>query len=140
MPPDVLHFYGFGDTYSGEQQMTDTRKLKPLTRDIWRLSNDGMAPKDIEVIVGANKRVVSMTIFRGRASGDCKPKVKTLATVFNKSPLVWGSTKQMKAVISADQAQWLFDEAAKCGCRTVSEYMAELCCDAYEEMKAKESQ
>lgn len=117
--------------------MTDDRNLKPMTRDIWRLFNLGMAARNIEKMTGVNKRTVAMTIYRGRISGDCKPKVKTMVTVFNKSPLVWGSVKQIKSAISADHAQWLFDEAENCGCLTVSEYISELILDAYEEAQHK---
>jgi len=117
--------------------MTDDRNLKPMTRDIWKLFNLGMAAKNIEKMTGVNKRTVAMTIYRGRISGDCKPKVKTMVTVFNKSPLVWGSVKQIKSAISADHAQWLFDEAENCGCLTVSEYISELILDAYEETQHK---
>lgn len=120
-----------------DRDATDERNLKPMTRTIWKLFNDGVAAKEIEAMTGQNKRTVAMTIYRGRVSGDCKPKVKTLVTVFNKSPLVWGSVKQMKTAISADQAQWLFDEAENCGCRTVSEYISELILDAYEEAQHK---
>tara|TARA_R110002153_G_scaffold15268_2_gene54671 strand:- start:297 stop:671 length:375 start_codon:yes stop_codon:yes gene_type:complete len=117
--------------------MTDTRNLKPMTRTIWKLFNDGVAAKNIEKMTGVNKRTVAMTIYRGRVSGDCKQKVKTMVTVFNKSPLVWGSVKQIKSAISADHAQWLFDEAENCGCLTVSEYISELILDAYEEAQHK---
>lgn len=119
--------------------MIDDRNLKPMTRTVWKLFNDGVAAKEIEAMTGQNKRAVAMTIYRGRVSGDCKPKEKTLTAVFNKSPLVWGSMKQVKAALSADQAQWLFDEAEKCGCKTVAEYVAEIVLDVYEEAKVEKA-
>ena len=119
--------------------MTDDRNLKPMTRTVWNLFNKGMTANEIEALTGQDKNVVAMTIFRGRESGDCKPKVKTLTTVFNKSPLSWGTLKQLKEELSADQAQWLFDEAEKCGCKSVSEFVAELVLDAYEEAQQKKN-
>tara|TARA_R110000851_G_scaffold46306_4_gene112669 strand:- start:156 stop:554 length:399 start_codon:yes stop_codon:yes gene_type:complete len=113
--------------------MTDDRKLKPMTRVIWGLSNEGLSAGEISERTGVNKKVVIMTICRGRNSGDCKPRVKTLNTVFNNSPLTWGSMKKVKESLSVDQAQWLFDEAEKCGCKTVAEYVAEIVLDAHEE-------
>jgi hypothetical protein len=111
--------------------MTDNRKLKPTTRIIWDLANKGATAAEIEAATGVDRKVVIMTICRGRKSGDCKPKVKTLTTVRNKSKLTWGSMKQVKEAITVDQAQWLFAEAEKCGCANVAEYVAELVLDAH---------
>jgi hypothetical protein len=119
--------------------MTDKRKLKPMTRIIWQLSNDGNSTQEIERLTGVNRKVIIMTICRGRSSGDCKPRVKTMSTVVNASSLTWGSFKQVKGAVSVEQARWLFDEAEKCGCATVAEYVAELVLDVYEETKAKEA-
>ena len=113
--------------------MTDNRKLHPTTRTIWKLSNKGATAGEISAQTGVDKKSVIMTICRGRKSGDCTPRVKTLGTVFRKSPLTWGSMKQVKAALSVDQAQWLFAEAEKCGCANVAEYVAELVLDAYED-------
>ena len=119
--------------------MTDTRKLKPTTRTIWQLSNEGLPAGEISARTGVDKKAVIMTICRGRKSGDCPPKAKTLDAVFRKSSLTWGSMKQVKAELSADQAQWLFDEAEKCGCKTVAEYVAEIVLDAHEEAQTKKN-
>tara|TARA_R110000822_G_scaffold46676_1_gene124249 strand:- start:98 stop:448 length:351 start_codon:yes stop_codon:yes gene_type:complete len=110
-----------------------------MTRIIWQLSNDGKSTQEIERLTGVNRKVVIMTICRGRKSGDCKPRVKTISTVVNASPLTWGSFKPIKGAVSVEQARWLFDEAEKCGCATVAEYVSELVLDVYEEAKAKEA-
>ena len=115
--------------------MTDTRKLKPTTRTIWQLSNEGLPAGEISAQTGVDKKSVIMTICRGRKSGDGTPRGKTLDAVFNTSPLTWGSMKQVKEALSVDQAQWLFDEAEKCGCKTVAEYVAEIVLDAHEEKR-----
>jgi hypothetical protein len=119
--------------------MTDDRKLNPTTRTIWKLSNKGATAGEIEAATGVDKKSVIMTICRGRKSGDCKPRVKTISTVVNASPLTWGSFKPIKGAVSVEQARWLFDEAEKCGCATVAEYVSELVLDVYEEAKAKEA-
>tara|TARA_R110000851_G_scaffold29327_2_gene80854 strand:+ start:1872 stop:2216 length:345 start_codon:yes stop_codon:yes gene_type:complete len=111
--------------------VTDNRKLKPVTRIIWQLSNKGATAGEIEAATGVDKKVVIMTICRGRKSGDCRPKVKTLNTVRNQSPLTWGSMKHVKEALDVDHAQWLFAEAEKCGCANVAEYVAELVLDAH---------
>ena len=113
--------------------MIDNRKLHPATRTIWAMANEGHSAGEISAHTGVKQKSVIMTICRGRKSGDCTPRVKTLGTVFRKSPLTWGPFKEVKAALSLDQAQWLFDEAEKCGCRTVAEYVAEIVLDAYEE-------
>jgi|TARA_R110000822_G_scaffold9146_10_gene35727 hypothetical protein len=119
--------------------MIDNRKLHPTTRTIWQLSNEGLRAGEIEAATGVDKKSVIMTICRGRKSGDCTPRVKTLDAVFRKSPLTWGSMKQVKAALSVDQAQWLFDEAEKCGCKTVAEYVSEIVLDAHEEAQTKKN-
>ena len=121
------------------RDMTDTRKLNPTTRTIWKLSNLGLPAGEISAQTGVDKKSIIMTICRGRKSGDCTPRVKTLGTVFRKSSLTWGSMKQVKAALSVDQAQWLFDEAEKCGCKTVAEYVAEIVLDAHEEAQTKKN-
>jgi hypothetical protein len=121
----------------GRSIVSDGRKLKPTTRLIWELANKGATAAEIEAATGVDKKVVIMTICRGRKNGDCKPKVKTLTTVRNQSKLTWGSMQQVKEALAVDQAQWLFDEAEKCGCKSVSEYIAELVLDAHAEAQGK---
>tara|TARA_R110000782_G_scaffold8306_6_gene27163 strand:+ start:83 stop:445 length:363 start_codon:yes stop_codon:yes gene_type:complete len=105
------------------------------TKEIWKLSNEGMPQREITKLLGLNRGVVSGAINRGRKSGHCNAKVKTKDTVRNSSLLTYGYVNQIIDALSVDQLEWLLCEASNVGYRTASEYVAELVQDAYEEAK-----
>tara|TARA_R110001632_G_scaffold204005_1_gene327437 strand:- start:166 stop:537 length:372 start_codon:yes stop_codon:yes gene_type:complete len=109
------------------------------TKEIWKLSNEGMPQREITKLLGLNRGVVSGAINRGRKSGNCNQKVKTKDTVRNSSPLTYGYVNQIMDTLSVDQIEWLFKVSEEVGYNTCAEYVAELVMDAYEEAKSKES-
>ena len=113
--------------------------IKEQTKQIWRLSNQGMSGKNITKALGLNRGIVSGAINRGRKSGSCNKKVRTKTTARNKSPLTYGYIGQVIDALSVDQLDWLFIESETVGYNTCAEYIAELVQDAYEEAIAKES-
>ena len=113
--------------------------IKQTTRDIWKLSDEGLGAPEIAKRLNTTNFIVTGAIARGRASGECNKKVRTVATVFNKTDLTWGYIGQVINVLSPDQAEWLLTSAEDCGCKTSAEYIAELVLDAYEEHKTKET-
>ena len=113
--------------------------IKQRTRDIWKLYNHGMNVKQITKLIGTTESLVAAAIHRGQKSGNCKIKVKTVLTVVNGSPLSWGYMKNVVDQFSPETAQWLFDNAEKCECKTVAEYIGELVLDAFEVNKSKEA-
>jgi len=121
-------------------------KLHPIsqrTKDIWTLANDDqkLSNTAIAKIIGTSTGVVANAVFRGRVSGHCKPKLKTITTVFNGSHVAWGCIGHVINALSVEQAQWLVDECENCGCLTTSEYIAELVLDAYfEDQEGKTNQ
>ena len=113
--------------------------IKPQTLDIWRLSNQGMSGKNITKALGLNRGIVSGAINRGRKSGHCNLKVRTKTTARNKSPLTYGYIGQVIDALSLEQLDWLLVQSELVGCRTTSEYIAELVMDAHAEAMAKEA-
>lgn len=109
--------------------------IKQHTKDIWALHNGGARQKEIAEKMGVSNAVVSAAINRGRRSGHAKLKAKTVTTVYNKSPCIWGFIGQIKEQLSIDQVEWLFQNAEDCGCTTIAEFIGELVRDAYEEEK-----
>ena len=113
--------------------------IKEQTKQIWRMSNEGVSGRNITKALGLNRGVVSGAINRGRKSGNCNKKVRTKATARNGSPLTYGYIGQVIDALSVDQLDWLFIESETVGYNTCAEYIAELVQDAYEEAMAKES-
>ncbi len=113
--------------------------IKEQTKQIWRLSNQGMSGKNITKALGLNRGIVSGAINRGRKSGSCNKKVRTKTTARNKSSLTYGYIGQVIDALSIDQLDWLFVESEAVGYNTCAEYVAELVMDAYEEAMAKEA-
>jgi len=109
------------------------------TKQIWKMSNEGMSAKRITQTLGLNRGVVSGAINRGRRSGHCNQKVRTKTTARNESPLTYGYIGQVIDALSIDQLDWLFVESEAVGYNTCAEYIAELVQDAYEEAMAKEA-
>ena len=112
--------------------------IKQRTKDIWKMSNEGMSAKRITQALGLNRGVVSGAINRGRRSGHCNQKVRTKDTARNESPLTYGYIGQVIDALSLKQLDWLLAESEAVGYRTTAEYIAELVQDAYEETMAKE--
>ena len=113
--------------------------IKEQTKQIWRLSNQGMSGKNITKALGLNRGIVSGAINRGRKSGHCKLKVRTKTTARNKSPLTYGYIGQVIDALSLEQLDWLLVQSELVGCSTTAEYIAELVMDAHAEAMAKEA-
>ena len=103
------------------------------TKQIWKMSNEGMSAKQITIDLGLSRGVVSGAINRGRKSGHCNKKARTKETARNESPLTYGYIGQVIDVLSLKQLDWLLRQAELVGYRTTAEYIAELVQDAYEE-------
>jgi len=113
--------------------------IKEQTKQVWRLSNEGMSGKNITKALGLNRGIVSGAINRGRKSGCCNKKVRTKVTCRNESSLTYGYIGQVIDALSIDQLDWLFVQSERVGYNTCAEYIAELVQDAYEEAMAKET-
>ena len=113
--------------------------IQQKTKQIWKLSNEGMSAKRITQTLGLNRGVVSGAINRGRKSGHCNQKVRTKKTVCNESPLTYGYIGQVIDALSVEQLDWLLLQAERVGYSTAAEYVAETVMDAFEEAMAKES-
>ena len=113
--------------------------IKEQTKQIWRLSNQGMSGKNITKALGLNRGIVSGAINRGRKSGHCKLKVRTKTTARNKSPLTYGYIGQVIDALSLEQLDWLLVQSELVGCSTTAEFIAELVRDAHSEAMEKES-
>jgi len=112
--------------------------IKQQTKDIWKLSNDGLSGRHITKALGLNRGVVSGAINRGRKSGHCNKKVRTKKTACNESPLTYGYIGQVIDALSVEQLDWLLLQAERVGYSTAAEYVAETVMDAFEEAMAKE--
>lgn len=113
--------------------------IQQKTKQIWKLSNEGMSAKRITQTLGLNRGVVSGAINRGRKSGHCNQKVRTKKTACNESPLTYGYIGQVIDALSVEQLDWLLLQAERVGYSTAAEYVAETVMDAFEEAMAKES-
>ena len=113
--------------------------IKQQTRDIWRLSNDGISGKRITEMLHLNRGVVSGAINRGRKSGCCNKKVRTKTTARNESPLTYGYIGQVIDALSLEQLDWLLVQTELVGCSTTAEFIAELVRDAHAEAMAREA-
>jgi hypothetical protein len=111
--------------------------IKQITRDIWKLSDDGLGAPAIAKLVGTTPDIVRGAIGRGRASGNCLPKVRTKVTSRNSSTLTYGYVGQIIDALSVEQLDWLFKESEAVGYNTCAEYIAELVQDAYFEEQHK---
>tara|TARA_R110002167_G_C12140893_1_gene600180 strand:- start:19 stop:396 length:378 start_codon:yes stop_codon:yes gene_type:complete len=122
--------------------MTDGRRhpYSNRTKKIWSIYNDNPALSNpaIAKLVGTTPNIVAHAINRGKASGHCRHRPKTKATVLNSASITSGCIGQVIKALDVQQTQWLFDEAQSCACLTAAEYIAELVLDAYEEAMAKE--
>jgi len=113
--------------------------IQQKTKQIWKLSNEGMSAKRITQTLGLNRGVVSGAINRGRKSGHCNQKVRTKKTACNDSPLTYGYIGQVIDALSVEQLDWLLLQAERVGYSTAAEYVAETVMDAFEEAMAKEN-
>lgn len=113
--------------------------IQQKTKQIWKLSNEGMSAKRITQTLGLNRGVVSGAINRGRKSGHCNQKVRTKKTACNESPLTYGYIGQVIDALSVEQLDWLLLQAERVGYSTAAEYVAETVMDAFEEAMAKEN-
>ena len=122
--------------------MTDGKRhpYSKRTKEIWATYNDDPALSNpaIAKLVGTTPNIVAGAIKRGKASGHCRHRPKTKATVLNSASITSGCIGQVIKALDVQQTQWLFDEAQSCACLTAAEYIAELVLDAYEEAMAKE--
>ena len=112
--------------------------IKDQTKQIWRMSNEGMSGRNITKALGLNRGIVSGAINRGRKSGHCNKKVRTKKTACNESPLTYGYIGQVIDALSVEQLDWLLLQAERVGYSTAAEYVAETVMDAFEEAMAKE--
>jgi len=121
--------------------MADNKRhpIKEQTKQIWRMSNEGMSGRNITKALGLNRGVVSGAINRGRKSGHCNKKVRTKTTAHNESPLTYGYIGQVIDALSLEQLDWLFVESEAVGCSTTAEFIAELVRDAHAEAMARET-
>ena len=109
------------------------------TKQIWKMSNEGMSAKRITQTLGLNRGVVSGAINRGRRSGHCNQKVRTKTTARNESPLTYGYIGQVIDALSLEQLDWLLVQTELVGCSTTAEFIAELVRDAHAEAMAREA-
>ena len=120
--------------------MTDSRRhpYSTRTKDIWSIYNEhpSLSNPAIAKIVGTTPNIVAGAIKRGKASGHCRHRPKTKATVLNSASITGGYIGQVLDALDVQQTQWLFNEAQSCACLTAAEYIAELVLDAYEEATA----
>jgi hypothetical protein len=120
--------------------MTDGRRhpYSNRTKEIWSIYNEhpSLSNPAIAKIVGTTPNIVAGAITRGKASGHCRHRPKTKATVLNSASITGGYIGQVLDALDVQQMQWLFDEAESCACLTAAEYIAELVLDAYEEATA----
>ena len=120
--------------------MTDSRRhpYSNRTKEIWSIYNEhpSLSNPAIAKIVGTTPNIVAGAIKRGKASGHCRHRPKTKATVLNSASITGGYIGQVLDALDVQQMQWLFDEAENCACLTAAEYIAELVLDAYEEATA----
>jgi len=120
--------------------MTDGRRhpYSNRTKEIWSIYNEhpSLSNPAIAKIVGTTPNIVAGAITRGKASGHCRHRPKTKATVINAASITSGYIGQVIDALDVQQTQWLFDEAENCACLTAAEYIAELVLDAYEEATA----
>lgn len=103
------------------------------------LYKSGLRPREIVERYGFTPYQTRIAVRRGVVRGDIIPHKDARETPFKEYARLFGvgmgSMGGLGNELTADQYQWLVDEAVRLGCETVQEHIAELVRDAIEEQK-----
>lgn len=101
------------------------------------LYRTGLRPREIVAKLGVTPTQARRAVRKAVVNGDIIPHKDTRETPFKEYSRLFGvgmgSIGGLGKELTADQYQWLVDEAVRTGCGTVQEYLAELVRDAIEE-------